>query len=155
MIREVKDRSLRKERRHERPDERVLVPALLFRGFDGSERAVEMDAVRRIEKLPTDSVRIAAGGTAQIVIDGRIVPLVGLGGSAPQGEELNLFRVGDGEDEMAYAYASIVDLCEFDPADVARENHGQRLALIGGRPVELLDATTLLAGAPALSGAES
>ena len=155
MIREVKDRSLRKERRHERPDERVLVPALLFRGFDGSERAVEMDAVRRIEKLPTDSVRIAAGGTAQIVIDGRIVPLVGLGGSAPQGEELNLFRVGDGEDEMAYAYASIVDLCEFDPADVVRENHGQRLALIGGRPVELLDATTLLAGAPALSGAES
>jgi two-component system chemotaxis sensor kinase CheA len=153
MIREVKDRSLRKERRHERPDERVLVPALLFRGFDGSERAVEMDAVRRIEKLPTDSVRIAAGGTAQIVIDGRIVPLVGLGGSAPEGEEVNLFRVGDGEDEMAYAYASIVDLCEFDPADVVTESRGQRLALIGGRPVELFDAATLLAGA-ALSGAE-
>jgi two-component system chemotaxis sensor kinase CheA len=43
MIREVKDRSLRKERRHERPDERVLAPALLFRGFDGRERAVEME----------------------------------------------------------------------------------------------------------------
>jgi len=38
---------------------------------------------------------------------------------------------------------------------VVRENDGQRLALIGGRPVELFDATTLLAGAPALSGAES
>src|SRR6185437_8853652 len=85
MIREVKDRSLRKERRHERPDERVLVPALLFRGFDGSERAVEMDSVRRIEKLPTDSLRTGADGRAQIVIDGRIVPLVGLGGVIPEG----------------------------------------------------------------------
>ena len=100
MIREVKDRSLRKERRHERPDECILVPALLFRGFDGSERAVEMDLVRRIEKLPTDLLRTGADGKAQIVIDGRIVPLVGLGGVIPEGDELNLFRVGDGDGEM-------------------------------------------------------
>src|SRR6185312_11618739 len=94
MIREVKDRSLRRELRHEREEERVLVPALMFRGFDGGERAVEMDSVRRIEKVPSASLRSGADGTAQVVLDGRIVPLAGLGGLKPEGEQINLFRVG-------------------------------------------------------------
>ncbi|HSQ96550.1 MAG TPA: chemotaxis protein CheA [Croceibacterium sp.] len=157
MIREVKDRSLRRELRHERAEERELVPALLFRGFDGAERAVEMDSVRRIEKLAVASLRTAADGTAQAVIDGRIVPLSGLGGFKPEGEEINLFRVGEPDDERAYAYAEIVDLCEFDPAEVvvADGNAGQRLALIDGRPVELFDAASLMAAATLASNAES
>jgi two-component system chemotaxis sensor kinase CheA len=157
MIREVKDRSLRRELRHERVEERELVPALMFRGFDGVERAVEMDSVRRIEKLAVGALRTAGDGTAQAVIDGRIVPLVGLGGFEPQGEEINLFRAGEPGEERAYAYAEIVDLCEFDPAEVvvAEGGSGQRLALIGGRPVELFDAAALLAGAPARANAEA
>nr|WP_166179582.1 chemotaxis protein CheA [Altererythrobacter segetis] len=157
MIREVKDRSLRRELRHERTEERELVPALMFRGFDGAERAVEMDAVRRIEKLPVSALRTAKDGTAQAVIDGRIVPLIGLGGFKPEGEEINLFRAGEDGDERAYAYAEIVDLCEFDPAEVvvAKGETGQRLALIGGRPVELFDADALLAGAAILANAEA
>ncbi len=147
MIREVKDRSLRRELRHERAEERELVPALMFRGFDGAERAVEMDSVRRIEKLAVASLRTGPDGTAQAVIEGRIVPLSGLGGFKPEGEEINLFRVGEPGDERAYAYAEIVDLCEFDPAEVvvAEGNAGQRLALIDGRPVELFDAASLMA----------
>jgi two-component system chemotaxis sensor kinase CheA len=151
MIREVKDRSLRRELRHEREEERELVPALLFRGFDGAERAVEMDAVRRIEKLPIAALRVGDDGSAQAVIDGRIIPLAGLGGLSPEGEEINLFRVGEDGRERAYAYAEIVDLCEFDPLEVVRADghRGQRLALIGGRPVELFDAAALLADAEA------
>ena len=114
-----------------------------------------MDSVRRIEKLPTDSLRAAADGTAQIVIDGRIVPLVGLSGERPDGGEINLFRVGDDRAEIAYAYAAIVDLYEFDPADVVTAKGGQRLTLIDGRPVELFDATTLLAYRADYSGAEA
>ena len=157
MIREVKDRSLRRELRNEREEERELVPALMFRGFDGAERAVEMDAVRRIEKLAVTALRSAKNGTAQAVIDGRIVPLVGLGGLKPQGEEINLFRVGEPGDERAYAYAEIVDLCEFDPAEVvvAEGGGGQRLALIGGRPVELFDAAALLASSATVSIVEA
>jgi two-component system chemotaxis sensor kinase CheA len=156
MIREVKDRSLRRELRHERVEERQRVPALMFRGFDGTELAVEMDSVRRIEKLPVSALRTARDGTAQAVIDGRIIPLVGLGGLEPQGEEINLFRTGELGDERAYAYAEIVDLCEFDPAEVvvAEGGSGQRLALIGGRPVELFDAAALLANAASRAVAE-
>lgn len=156
MIREVKDRSLRAARNSELVEERVLVPALLFRGFDGIERAVEMDAVRRIEKLSAESLRTGSDGASQIVIDGRIVPLTGLGGSHPRSDEINLFRVGDEDSEVAYAYAEIVDLCEFDPADVVngKGRRGQRLALIGGRPIELFDAETLLTDPAILLGTE-
>jgi two-component system chemotaxis sensor kinase CheA len=153
MIREVKDRTLRKVRSQEQAEERPLVPALMFRGFDGNARAVEMDAVRRIEKLPVDALRTDPDGSAQIVIDGRIVPLAGLGKLRIEGEKINLFRVGEEGREMAYAYAEIIDLCEFDPADVVSAD-GQKLALIGGRPVELFDIEALLARPAVLSAAE-
>jgi hypothetical protein len=106
-----------------------------------------MDSVRRIEKVAADALRSGDDGTSQVVLDGRIVPLAGLGGFKPEGEEINLFRVGEDGHEKAYAYAEIVDLCEFDPADVvkAKGQTGRRLALIGGRPVELFDAAELLA----------
>lgn len=153
MIREVKDRTLRKVRSEQQAEERPLVPALMFRGFDGNERAVEMDAVRRIEKLPVEALRTDADGSAQIVIDGRIVPLAGLGKLRIEGETINLFRVGEGGREMAYAYAEIIDLCEFDPADVV-SGAGQKLALINGRPVELYDSEALLARPALVSAAE-
>jgi hypothetical protein len=44
-------------------------------------------------------------------------------------------------------------LCEFDPADVVSAD-GQKLALIGGRPVELFDIEALLARPAVLSAAE-
>jgi len=108
-----------------------------------------MDSVRRTEKVPASSLRAGADGTAQIVLDGRIVPLAGLGGLKPEGEQINIFRVGESTQERAYAYAEIIDLCEFDPAEVvkAKGRGSQRLALIGGRPIELFDATELLAAA--------
>ena len=109
-----------------------------------------------IEKLPIDALRTDPDGSAQIVIEGRIVPLAGLGGLRPEGEKINLFRVADGNHEMAFAYAEIVDMCEFDPADVVSgDANGQKLALIGGRPVELYDCKALLARPAVLSGAEN
>src|SRR5690606_6996270 len=96
MISEVKDRTIRTGAGEARVEEKDLHPALLFIGFDGRERAIEMDDVRRIEKLPRSAVRHAAGDVAQIVIDGRIVPLHGLSGELPDGE-LAMFRLGEGD----------------------------------------------------------
>src|SRR5690606_38174678 len=61
MISEVKDRTIRTGAGEARVEEKDLHPALLFIGFDGRERAIEMDDVRRIEKLPRSAVRHAAG----------------------------------------------------------------------------------------------
>ncbi len=140
MISEVKDRGPRRADNQERRQEKTLKPALLFIGFDGGERAVEMEVVRRIEKLPASSIRISADG-AQIVIDGRIVPLAGLAGERPDGD-VGLFRIGEGTGELTYAYRRMVDLVEFDPLGVTTTQAG-RLALINGRPVELLDGPAM------------
>ena len=142
MISEVKDRGLRRTGNEAREEEKVLRSALLFVGFDGGERAIEMEAVRRIEKLPATSVRATADG-AQIVIDGRIVPLAGLAGERPE-DKVGLFRIGEGDGEIAYAYRRMVDLVEFDPLEVTKTVSG-RLALIDGRPVELLDRAAMAA----------
>lgn len=141
MISDVKDRTIRTGAGEARSDEKELCPALLFVGLDGRERAIEMDEVRRIEKMPRSAVRCGDGDTAQIVIDGRIVPLHGLSGELPEGE-IAMFRLGEGKNEVAFAYGRMIDLVEFDPLAVSNDS-GERLALVGGRPVELLDAGSL------------
>jgi hypothetical protein len=105
-----------------------------------------MDSVRRIEKLPVAAVRRSAGDAAQIVIDDRIVPLIGLSSDLPE-EEIAMFRVGDGKEQIALAYERMVDLVEFDPLSVieSKAGSGERLVLVDGRPVELLDAGKLQA----------
>ena len=85
MISEVKDRTIRTGAGEARVEEKDLHPALLFIGFDGRERAIEMDDVRRIEKLPRSAVRHAAGDVAQIVIDGSRVVVASGGAASPKG----------------------------------------------------------------------
>ena len=112
-----------------------------------------MDDVRRIEKLRAKTVRRGDGDTAQIVIDGRIIPLHGLCGELPEGD-LAMFRLGEGDGEVAFAYQRMIDLVEFDPLAVTNATRsGERLALVGGRPVELLDARSLEARAAMAEGA--
>jgi two-component system, chemotaxis family, sensor kinase CheA len=153
MISEVKDRTIRTGAGETRVEEKDLRPALLFVGFDGRERAIEMDDVRRIEKLPRSAVRRGEGDTAQIVIDGRIVPLLGLSGDLPEGE-VAMFRLGDGSNEVAFAYERMIDLVEFDPLALSKSRKsGERLALVGGRPVELLDAGSFESRMPVTEGA--
>ncbi len=146
MISEVKDRTIRTAGREVREEEKVLQPALLFVGFDGGERAIDMDSVRRIEKLPVSSVRRGNDGTAQIVIDGKIVPLLGVAGDLPE-DTVAMFRIGSDDREIAYAYERMIDLVEYDPDTVGRPDRrtGSRLALVDGRPVDLLDEARLLA----------
>ena len=118
------------------------VSALLFVGFDGAERAIEMDEVRRIEKLPASALRrgLASEG-AQVVIDRRIVPVTGLGQADPGGH-VALFCIGEGDGEVAHAHARMIDIVTFDHASVV-DSAGERIALIDGRRVALLSAKAL------------
>ncbi|MXO59804.1 chemotaxis protein CheA [Altererythrobacter salegens] len=146
MISEVKDRTIRTAGGEVREEEKALQPALLFVGFDGGERAIDMDSVRRIEKLPVSAVRRERDGTAQIVIDGKIVPFLGVAGELPE-DMVAMFRIGAEDREIAYAYERMIDLVEYEPDTVSKANKrtGSRLALIDGRPVDVLDEARLLA----------
>lgn len=130
--------------------ERVVVdtgiPALLFIGFDGRRRVAPMSAVDRVEKVPVSSVRLGKGD-AQVVIDGRIMPLAGLNGEALPDDRLELFRLSDGSSEIAYALREMIDIAriEGELAEARGANEIAGIALIDGEPVEVLDCHALFA----------
>ncbi len=122
------------------------VPALLFVGFDGRHRAVPMNAVDRVEKVNVSAVRVH-GGEAQVVIDERIMPLLGLFGAELPDEKLELFRLSDGNSEIAYALREMIDITRIE-GELAAARGAEAIAgiaLIDGEPVEVLDCHALFA----------
>ena len=151
MISEVKDRIARNTGSQPVAEtiETGVRSALHFVGFDDKERAIDMSEVQRIETVAAAAIRRSGTGPSTIVLDGRIVPLHGLqkAGEASSADSMTLFRLGEGDGQIAYAYRDMVDLVTYDPSTVttSKPMSGQRLALINGRPVELLDSMAMLA----------
>ncbi len=119
---------------------------ILFRGLDGARRALRLSVVDRIEEVPADSVRPAAG-QLRVQLGEAILPLAGVGGSPLPAGKVRLFRLNDGTHEIGYCFQDVVDLAVIDheviPADGAGEVSG--VTLIGGQPAELIDAHWLFA----------
>jgi two-component system chemotaxis sensor kinase CheA len=121
-------------------------PALLFVGLDGRRRAIRLDVVNRIEKVAAEAIDLG-GARPQAVIGETIYTLVGADhGPLPAGK-VNLLRLGDGESEIAYVFASIVDSVELSGEIVPAATPGaiEGSVLVGGAPVELIDAHYLFA----------
>lgn len=128
---------------------------LLFVGLDGRRRALPMSAVNRVEEASAASVRMAEGN-AQVVIGETLYPLLGLGDAAMSHDTINLFRLGDGHCELAYAFREVIDIASVDGDvfDADADSFVSGIALIGGVPTELVDCHALFANhgrAPAAS----
>ena len=125
---------------------RAQVPVILFAGLDGRRRAIRMDTVNRIEKVHTTAVDLE-GERPQVVIGDTIFALAGTDrGELPQ-DHLSVLRLSDGESEIAYAIARIIDT-----ADIANEIVGagtpgeiEGTTLIDGQVVEVVDTFWLFA----------
>jgi len=122
------------------------VPVLLFRGLDGGRRALRLAVVDRIEEVPVEAVRKAAG-QLRVQLGDAILPLAGAQPNELGGDRLRLFRLNDGTREIAYAFREVIDFAAIEHdvihADCAGEVSG--VSLIGGEPAELLDAHWLFA----------
>ena len=122
------------------------VPVLLFRGLDGGRRALRLAVVDRIEEVPVEAVRKAAG-QLRVQLGDAILPLAGAQPNELGGDRLRLFRLNDGTREIAYAFREVIDFAAIEHDVIHAESAGEvsGVSLIGGEPAELLDAHWLFA----------
>lgn len=118
----------------------------LFVGLDGRRRALPMRAVIRVEEVVPSAIR-RGEGAAQVVIGDQLYPLAGVdGGSLPE-DRVGLFRLADGQGEMAYAFRDMIDIVWIGADRFMSGENGLigAIALIEGEPAELVDCHALFA----------
>jgi two-component system chemotaxis sensor kinase CheA len=119
---------------------------LLFRGLDGGRRALRLAVVDRIEEVPVAAVREAAG-QVRVQVGEAILPLAGATLDKLGDGKVRVFRLNDGEHEMGYAFAEVIDFAAIDAEVIHAETMGEvsGVSLINGEPAELVDAHWLFA----------
>jgi two-component system chemotaxis sensor kinase CheA len=119
---------------------------LLFRGLDGSRRALRLAVVDRIEEVPASAIRQAAG-QLRAQVGEAILPLAGASGIELGDDKIRLFRLNDGLHELGYAFAEVIDFATIDHDVIHAERPGEvsGVSLINGEPAELVDAHWLFA----------
>ena len=121
-------------------------PVLLFRGLDGGRRALRLAVVDRIEEVPAANIKQAAG-QLRVQLGDAILPLAGATAAELGEGKVRLFRLNDGQHEIGYAFAEVVDFATIDHDVIHAERPGEvnGVSLIGGEPAELVDAHWLFA----------
>src|SRR6476469_199624 len=116
-------------------------PVLLFRGLDGSRRALRLAVVDRIEEVPVSAVRRAAGHL-RVQLGDAILPLAGAESEELGPDKIRLFRLNDGSHEIGYAFAEGIDFASIDNDVIHADRLGEvsGVTLINGEPAELVDA---------------
>ncbi len=118
---------------------------LLFRTLEGGLRGMPVPLVERIEDVPAEAIGFTAG-RLRVSIGDRILPLVGCA-APPVGGLLRVLRLTDGQSEIAYGFAEVVDIraltFELQPPPAPGEVAG--VALIDGAQVEIVDPYWLFA----------
>jgi two-component system chemotaxis sensor kinase CheA len=120
--------------------------AMLFTDFAGRRSAVRLELVQRIETAPASAID-RSGARLRVVIDGLILPLIGLPEEPLTLPRIRLLRLSDGACELLYAVREVEDAVELTEAlrPVPEDHLAEAVTLIGGRPVTLIDAHELFA----------
>ncbi|KUO57677.1 MAG: chemotaxis protein CheA [Sphingomonadales bacterium BRH_c3] len=120
--------------------------AMLFRTFGGARRAVRLELVQRIETI-TVAALDQSTATPRAVVDGEILPLIGLEAGQQTDTHIRLLRLSDGSSELLYAVAAIEDAVTLKDklAPVEDDPLVEAVTLVDGEPVVLLDGHALFA----------
>jgi two-component system chemotaxis sensor kinase CheA len=119
--------------------------ALLFTTLAGRKRLVPVAAVQRIEDVKAEAVQLSAG-RLHVALGGSLLPLEGCGSTVPD-RPLRVLRLGDGNAEIAYGLADVVDILPLPPGLIPAAEPGEvcGVALVGDDQAELLDLHWLFA----------
>jgi len=138
----AKRRNEAQQSEFEAASERVM----LFTDFDGRRRAVRLELVQRIETAPAHAIDLS-GASARAVIDGVILPLIGLPEGPLPTEKVRLLRLTDGLCELLYAVREIDDAAALtNPVKpVQSDPMTEGVTLIDGEAVSLIDGHEVFA----------
>ena len=119
---------------------------LLFRGLDGGRRALRLAVVDRIEEVPASNIK-ATAGQLRVQLGEAILPLAGATAAGIGEGKLRLFRLNDGQHEVGYAFAEVIDFATIENDVIHADSPGEinGVSLINGEPAELVDAHWLFA----------
>jgi len=120
--------------------------AMLFTDFAGRRCAVRLELVQRIETAPLSAIDRSAA-RARVVIDGMILPLIGLPETPLAGDKLRLLRLSDGGCELLHAVREVEDAIVLAGTliPVPEDPLVEAMTLVDGQPVALIDAHELFA----------
>jgi two-component system chemotaxis sensor kinase CheA len=120
--------------------------AMLFTDYAGRRAAVRLELVQRIETAPVAAIDRSAV-RPRVVIDGMILPLVGLPEAPLTSPKVRLLRLSDGACELLYAVREVEDAVELTEAlhPVPEDPLAEAITLVAGQPVTLIDAHALFA----------
>ena len=115
--------------------------AMLFTDFAGRRSAVRLELVQRIETAPTSAIDRTTA-RARVVIDGMILPLIGLPDTPLTTPRVRLLRLSDGACELLHAVREVEDAVELTGAfsPVPEDPLVEAMTLIDGQPVAVIDA---------------
>ena len=118
--------------------------AMLFTDFAGRRCAVRLELVQRIETAPLSAIDRSAA-RARVVIDGMILPLIGLPETPLAGDKLRLLRLSDGGCELLHAVREVEDAIVLAGTliPVPEDPLVEAMTLVDGQPVALIDAHEL------------
>ncbi len=127
-------------------DGKATERAMLFTDFAGRRAAVRLELVQRIETAPVAAID-RSGARARVVIDGVILPLIGLPDAPLSSPRVRLLRLSDGTCELLYAVREVEDAVELTHplTPMPEDPLAEAMTLIGGAPVTLIDAHALFA----------
>jgi two-component system, chemotaxis family, sensor kinase CheA len=122
------------------------VPVLLFRGLDGTRRALRLGVVDRIEEVEPQAIRKSAG-QLRVQLGDAILPLAGVEDKKAIDGKVRVFRLNDGSHELGYAFREVIDLMAIEREVIPAVAPGavSGVTLIDGEPAELIDAHWLFA----------
>jgi len=114
--------------------------AMLFTDFDGRRRAVRLELVQRIETVAAEAIDIA-GDRVRVVIDGVILPVIGLTPGPLPAPRIRLLRLSDGACELLYAVREVNDaiILSGDLKPVHEDPMIEAITLVEQAPVSLID----------------
>lgn len=120
--------------------------AMVFTDFAARRCAIRLDLVQRIETIATSAID-RSGIAPRAVLDGVILPLVGLPDEPLETDKLRLLRLSDGACQLLYAVHAVEEAIELSGAlkPVGDEPLIEAVTLVGEATINLIDAHELFA----------